>query len=206
MSGSAARRELTSAVLASAAAGGLALFAAGQTWVTFSVLRQAPLPPVGGSLPGSSYAPVVPAAALVLLAAAVALLAVRGTGRTAVGALVTVGGAVLAWTGARAVSGGLEETATAVPSAGQASVIEISFAWPLATVATGVVGALAGVLVVVRGRGWPAMGSRYERGTTAGGTGPAPARARTDEDRAQLAWNALDRGEDPTDPPVDRGV
>ena len=68
---------------ASAAAGGLALFAGGQTWATLSAVRPEPLPPVTGVLTGSAYAPLVPAAGLVLLAAAVALLAVRGrrTGR-----------------------------------------------------------------------------------------------------------------------------
>jgi uncharacterized membrane protein (TIGR02234 family) len=44
------------------------------------------------------------------------------------------------------------------------------------------------------------MGRRYER---SGAAAPEPAVARrpeTDEDRAQAAWKALDRGEDPTDP------
>ena len=45
------------------------------------------------------------------------------------------------------------------------------------------------------------MGQRYERT----GAGPDPAGpaagARTDDDRAQDAWKALDRGEDPTETP-----
>lgn len=205
MSASGGRRELTAAVLGSAAAGAVALFAGSSAWATYSTLRRAPLPPVSGVLDGSSYAPVVPAAGLVLLAAAVALLAVRGNGRVAVGALVTTGGAVLAWTGARALGGGLEEAAAGDPAVVQASVIDVSPSWPLATLVAGLVGALAGVLVMVRGRGWPAMGARYERRTTDGGNEPEPTRPRTDEDRAQLAWGALDRGEDPTDPPVGRG-
>ena len=45
------------------------------------------------------------------------------------------------------------------------------------------------------------MGRRYERpGSGAddrAAAGPA-ARGQTDEDRAQAAWRALDRGEDPT--------
>jgi hypothetical protein len=40
------------------------------------------------------------------------------------------------------------------------------------------------------------MGRRYER---AAATAPAPARRRSDEDRALDAWRALDRGEDPTE-------
>ena len=206
MSASAGRRELTAAVLGFAVAGAVGLFAGSQAWATYSVLRRAPLPPVSGVLDGSSYAPVVPAAGLVLLAAAVALLAVRGYGRVALGALAATGGAVLAWTGARALGGGLREAAAGEPAAVQASVVDIAPAWPLATLVAGLVGALAGVLVTVRGRGWPAMGARYERRTTDGGSEPVTTRPRTDEDRAQLAWSALDRGEDPTDPPVGRDV
>jgi uncharacterized membrane protein (TIGR02234 family) len=69
-----------------------------------------------------------------------------------------------------------------------------------------VLAAAVGVLVVLRGRGWPAMGRRYER--PAGQTETAarrPERVRTDEDRSQDAWKAMDRGEDPTDlPPATR--
>ena len=96
----AVRSELTAAMLGSAAAGGLALFAGGQTWATLSAVRPEPLPPVTGVLAGSTHAPLVPAAGLVLLAAAVALLAVRAGGRTAVGVLMAVSGAALAWTAA----------------------------------------------------------------------------------------------------------
>jgi len=64
----------------------------------------------------------------------------------------------------------------------------------------GLLAIAVGLLVVVRGRGWPAMGRRYER--PAGQMEAATARrapARTDEDRAQDAWRAMDRGEDPTE-------
>jgi uncharacterized membrane protein (TIGR02234 family) len=64
-------------------------------------------------------------------------------------------------------------------------------------VAAGLLGAAAGLLVVARGRQWPGMGRRYERSGSSP-TAPSPARAQTDEDRAQAAWQALDRGEDPT--------
>ena len=41
------------------------------------------------------------------------------------------------------------------------------------------------------------MGRRYERGATAAGAGRRRGRPETDEDRAQAAWKALDRGDDP---------
>ena len=195
------RREMTAAVLASAVAGGLALFAGGQTWATLAAVRPAPLPPVTGVLTGSTHAPLVPAAGLVLLAAAVALLAVRAGGRTAVGVLMSISGVALVWTAGRALAGGLRDAAAEVPVVVGTPVTDISVVWPAATVVAGVLGALAGLLVVLRGRRWPAMGSRYERGTAQGAGTPVPVRPRTDEERAHLAWRALDRGEDPTDLP-----
>jgi uncharacterized membrane protein (TIGR02234 family) len=195
-----ARRELTATVLASAAAGGLALFAAGQTWATFSAVRPEPLPPVAGVLAGSAHAPLVPAAGLVLLAAAVALLAVRGSGRAAVGLLMAVAGGALLWSGLRALSGGLAESAGEVLAVAGTPVVAVSAVWPGATVLAGVLGAGAGAFTVLRGRRWPAMGGRYERTPSRDGGRAAAPRPRTAEEQAQLAWQALDRGEDPTDP------
>jgi uncharacterized membrane protein (TIGR02234 family) len=201
----AGRRELSTAVLAAAAAGALALSAGGQAWASVTGQRQPPLPPVTGVLTGADAAPLVPATGLVLLAAAVALLAVRGAGRVAVGLLMAVAGGVLAWSGTRALTGGLDAAAADLPGFGGTRLTgSVSGAWPVLTVVAGVLGVGAGLLVVLRGRGWPVMGRRYERpagqdGAGAGGT-RSPARPETDEDRAQAAWKALDRGEDPTDP------
>ena len=104
--GSAARRELGAAVLGLVAAGALALIAGGQTWARVVVERSAPLPPVESTLTGGEAVPLVPAAGLVLLASAVALLAVRGVARVAVGLLAAVAGgswcgpACVRWPGA----------------------------------------------------------------------------------------------------------
>jgi uncharacterized membrane protein (TIGR02234 family) len=195
-----ARRELTAAVLGAVLAGALALIAGGQAWAQVTAQREAPLPPVSGVLSGADAAPLVPAAGLVLLAAAVALIAVRGLGRAVVGLLMAVAGGLLGWSGLRALTGGLD-AAAAEQFPGRADVAaEISAAWPILAVLAGLLGVAAGLLAVLRGRTWPAMGRRYERP----GTEPAvaaAARPETDEDRAQAAWKALDRGEDPTDPP-----
>ncbi len=202
MVSAAARRELSTAVLASVAAGGLALFAGGQTWATISAVRPEPLPPVTEVLSGSTHAPLVPAAGLVLLAAAVALLAVRGAGRTAVGVLMAVSGAGLAWTSVRALAGGLRDAAVGGPLVVGTPVVEVTGVLPAVVLAAGLLGIGAGLLNAVRGRRWPAMGRRYERTDAPGGGRQVP-RPETDEDRAQLAWRALDRGEDPTDPASD---
>jgi uncharacterized membrane protein (TIGR02234 family) len=205
------RRELTAAVVGAVLAGALALSAGGQGWAQVTAQREAPLPPVTGVLTGTDAAPLVPAAGLVLLAAAVALLAVRGLGRAAVGLLMALAGGVLAWSGVRALTGGLDAAAAQVFPGRTAVATEISVAWPVLAVLAGVLGVAAGLLAVLRGRTWPAMGRRYERSGAERTGPPAPAaaaarRPETDEDRAQAAWKALDRGEDPTDqaPPGDR--
>jgi uncharacterized membrane protein (TIGR02234 family) len=197
-----ARRELTAAVLGAVLAGALALISGGQDWARVSVDRPPPLPPVTGVLTGADAAPLVPATGLVLLAAAVALFAVRGTGRLVVGLLMAVAGGVLAWSGVRALAGGLDVAAAPLPGAGSARAggasVDLTAGWPLLAVVAGVLGVAAGLLVVLRGRRWPGMGRRYERSGPSA-EGAAQARPQTDEDRAQAAWKALDRGEDPTD-------
>jgi uncharacterized membrane protein (TIGR02234 family) len=70
--------------------------------------------------------------------------------------------------------------------------------WAALALVAGVLGVLAGLLLVLRGRSWPGMGRRYERTGTAPRPAPAPARPETEEDRHQAAWKALDRGDDPT--------
>ena len=193
MTGSAPRRELTTAVLGGAVAGALALVAGGQAWAEVTTQRPAPLPPVVAVLSGADAAPLVPATGLVLLAAALALLAVRSAGRVVVGLLMAVAGGVLVWSGIRVLTGSFDGTVAGVP-AGGASAVDVAAAWPLVAAAAGALGAVTGLLVVLRGRSWPGMGRRYERGRDAA----APRLAASDEDRAQTAWKALDRGEDPT--------
>ncbi|SHH30690.1 Trp biosynthesis-associated membrane protein [Geodermatophilus nigrescens] len=191
---STARRETGTALAGCALAGALALSAGGQSWSTVTVTRRPPLPPVTETLTGSSLAPLVPAAGLLLLAAAVAVLAVRGAGRVAVGVLVVLAGGALAWSGLRVLTGGADP---GTAGAGEERSAEVAAAWPVLVLVAAAVAVAAGVLVVLRGRRWPGMGRRYERAGA-----PAPARPRTDEDRALDAWRALDRGDDPTDDPT----
>ena len=195
------RRELTAAVVGAVVAGALALSSGGQAWATVTAERDAPLPPVTAELTGSDAAPLVSATGVVLLAAAVALLAVRGAGRRLVGLLMAVAGGVLGWSGVRALTGGLADAATELPAVGRVAgqvTVDVAATWPALAIAAGVLGAAAGLLAVLRGGNWPAMGRRYERAGAE--TPPAPTRPLTDDDRAQAAWTALDRGEDPTDP------
>ena len=197
----AGRRELTLAVLGSALAGGLALSSSSQTWVRATVLRQPPLPPTSGVLTGGQAAPLVSACGLLLLAAAVAVIAVRGVARAAVGLLVAVAGGALAWSGFAGVTGRIDVDAADVGAAlgleDSRVTTAVDAGWPVVALVAGVLAVLVGLLVVLRGRSWPGMGRRYERGT--GDAAPsAPRRPVSEEDRHQAAWKALDRGEDPT--------
>jgi uncharacterized membrane protein (TIGR02234 family) len=200
------RRELPLAVLGCAAAGALALSASSQRWLDVTIDRQPPLPPATEALTGSQAAALVPACGLLLLAAAVAVIAVRGLGRSVVGLLVAAAGGVLGWSGLRALTGGLGVGAADVDGVvglGNARVTSSVVApWPALTLAAGVLAVLVGLLVVLRGRLWPGMGRRYERTGTAGAPSARPARPETPEDRHQAAWKALDRGEDPTADPT----
>lgn len=206
------RRELTAAIAGSVLAGGLALSSSSQPWAHVTVLREAPLPPVSAVLDGSDAAPLVSACGLLLLAAAVAVIAVRGLARAALGLLVAVAGGVLGWSGIAGLTGSLGVDPGDV--AGTSTLGETGLdtdpvhAWPLLALVAGVLAVLTGALVVLRGRRWPGMGRRYERGPgaptgTATGAPDAPAPARparpvSAEDQHQAAWKALDRGEDPT--------
>ncbi len=181
-----ARREPAAAVVGALVAGGLALVAGGQPWARVVTERPAPLPPVESVLQGGDVAPLVPAGGLLLLAAAGALLAVRGLARLGVGMLVAAAAAVLAWSGLRALLWGVEAGA---PEVAESSV---AVAWPALALAAGLLGLAVAALVVARGRGWAGMGSRYER------SGPGARRA-ADPDRSRDAWAELDRGHDPTD-------
>jgi uncharacterized membrane protein (TIGR02234 family) len=204
-----ARRELTTAVLGAAVAGGVALFAAGQRWAEVTAVRRPPLPPVSGALTGSAAAPLVPAMGLLLLAAGVALVAVRGAVRIAIGLVLAVAGGVLGWAGIGALAGRLDAGGAGLPVSGDdlaTARVDLTPAWPVVVLVAGLLAVATGVLVVLRGRTWPGMGRRYQRpGDPAAAPGGvvAPAREQTDDERAQAAWRALDRGLDPTADPAE---
>ncbi|NUU21608.1 MAG: TIGR02234 family membrane protein [Streptomycetaceae bacterium] len=141
---------------------------------------------------GSAVSKMPTALGLLGLAAAVAVLATRGRGRQMVGALLVLAGAGIIVT---AVSGASDRSALDSVAATKAAVEGVHAAevthtfWPWVTALGGALILLGGLVVILRGRAWPGMGSRYE----APG-GRAPRRTTTSADM----WNALDRGEDPT--------
>lgn len=157
------------------------------TWAT--VQQRGTLDTTDVQVFGSELVPVAAAAGWLGLAAVVAIHATRGVGRAVVGTLLAVAGlAVAGWAGERAVN--LDSAAEAAV-AGDA-VPELISTTPAAAIGTAVAGgviAAAGVLTVVRGSRWPSMGRRYERSDQVGSRGTTT---------AHDAWDALDRGDDPT--------
>jgi hypothetical protein len=162
------------AVAACVLGAGLALLATSRTWAVETEVRPAPLPPLRAARTGADLLPWLPALAFVALAGAGALLATRGLLRVAVGVLLILAGA------------GLAGGATTRLTAGASPL------WCLTTTLGGVLVGAAGTLTVLHGRTWPGMAARYER--------PAPASSGSSKRPVSKAdlWDALDRGDDPT--------
>jgi hypothetical protein len=96
-------------------------------------------------------------------------------------------GALLAVRGtARRLLGGLLVSTGAGVAVGA---LTVSGGWPVLAAVGGVAVVVAGALTIARSGHWPAMGTRYER----------PARNRHHAAHPEQLWEALDRGEDPTD-------
>jgi hypothetical protein len=172
------RRELTGAVVACALGAAIALLAAARTWRVEAATRS-PVPLPAHDVTGTNVLPWLPAVALVGLAGAGALLAVRGRTRSALGGLLAVVGLLL-------VAAAAYGTTTARGG---------RVVFPVLLGLGGLLIAYAGWRALRRGASWPALGSRYER--------PAPEPVdqveRSGPSRSDVAmWDALDRGEDPT--------
>jgi len=192
------RRSLAMMLLFAVLGASVVLAAVGRTWATGTVAFQGT--PLRVSVSGSETTGLPGALALVGLASAVAVFAVRGVGRRLVGLLLALAGAgtVVAAVGAATGTAALDRKADTAVGISRAAVGAVGHtAWPWAVVVGGLLLVLAGLLVVARGRDWPGMSSRYE--APAGrSVVPSTASASRAETPADL-WKALDRGEDPTE-------
>lgn len=200
-------RALLLASAGCALGGGLAFYAASRGWVEVVLPRPEPLGPELSVRTGTSAVTWLPAAALVALGGAGGLIASRGRARPVIGLLLVLSGVALTVGTALAwwrLSGSSQSPAGRAGASGSG--------WPaLLCVAAGLLVTGCGVLAVGRGASWPVLGARYERGDRGGsGRTPEPAAPGTSDrgpgqgleagpiSAAQI-WDAIDRGEDPTD-------
>lgn len=201
------RRELSVAVLLATAAGAVGLLAGSRPWFDLTVVRDSPLPPAEATVAGGTVSPLVPGLSLVVLAAAAGLLATRRWGRVLIGLAVLAAGvgmfvATAPWLGD--VSGARVQELAAAVNLPSGAVGDARADGPLVALAAAVLAVATGALTAVRSRRWPALGSRYDapaptaRASPTGTPGPpaGPTKATPASDRE--VWDALDRGEDPT--------
>jgi uncharacterized membrane protein (TIGR02234 family) len=186
------RRLLAYTVVVCLGGAGLALYGVTRVWSVVVTARPG-LSDVRATRTGAEVLPWLPALALVGLAGAGALLATRGRARRILGGVLAgVGGGIVA--GAVAGRVGLD---TGVAAGG-------GVVWPAACVLGGVLVALGGWRAVRQGHRWPSMGARYERrpADPVGDPGTDQSRAAGPVDTrpvdTRAAWDALDRGDDPT--------
>jgi uncharacterized membrane protein (TIGR02234 family) len=191
------RIGLIAAVLLDLLGAAIALLVSSRTWQTIHVDRNG-LQALRTDLTGHTVDGTVAALAVVGLAAAVAVLATRGTLRRIVGLVLAAAGLTMLWLSiaARGAVGTGEARSDVadkhhgVVLSGASFRVTTHAVWPWLSALGGVFVLAAGVLVAARGHRWKAMSARYEA--------PAPddetARARAD----LSMWNALERGDDPT--------
>ena len=172
-------------------AGGIALFASGREWVTFTV-EQAPLAPLHGGASGHVVAGAATPLSLVVLAGVVAFPATRAFGRRTAGLLVGLAGAGLMVT---AIQVALEPRHAVAREAarltGRLNVTPTSAvltAWPWVMIVLGAFALAIGLMTVFYARHWPAMGRRYDAGV--------PAKPGAVDETSM--WDRLDQGDDPT--------
>ncbi|NED93859.1 Trp biosynthesis-associated membrane protein [Phytoactinopolyspora alkaliphila] len=196
------RREYLGTLLLLAAGGVLGLVSAGRSWAM--VHLRTSFAESSTAVSGNDLAPLVSAVPLVALAAVVLVPAVRGAGRrVAGGLLVLLAGAAIAATVVVAADlrGRVRQWVLDAPGQSD-SVVEVTTypAWPALVMLGSVMVAVAGGLIALRGPAWPGMGSRYERPGSARGTGRQPKELDTTQSKPNPAeaWDALDRGDDPT--------
>jgi uncharacterized membrane protein (TIGR02234 family) len=191
-----ARRELRLAVLLCLLGSAVVLLAAAQTWVTVDEPGRLTIAAVPSLVSGTEVTGLVRPLGIVGLAGVLALAATRSWGRVVVGALLAAAGAGVIVNVALALHRGLA-TDLAVFSYGPAPpAVHQHRTWAVVTLVGGVLLAAAGLLVALRGRRWVALSSSYEP-PTAGQEPPAatePGSPLTEKG----AWDALDRGDDPT--------
>jgi uncharacterized membrane protein (TIGR02234 family) len=174
-------RGLKAALAGCLLSAALLLFGAGRAWAKVAYPDR-PRTVTGHDLVGS-----LTTWGLIALAGVVAVAATRRWGRILVGATLVASGTTAAALTADAIREveirvlelDVLRRLTVTPTALDLTV------WPYITLAGGALLAATGVLVAARGPSWAGLSTKYD----------APSRPPTEGD----LWDAMDRGEDPTD-------
>jgi uncharacterized membrane protein (TIGR02234 family) len=198
--GGSARRGLAVALVGLLAAALVLWLAAGSVWL------HVPAGDAGdaGDPTGADLVALVGAAAPISLAAIGGLVASRGAGRRVVGGVVALAGvAVLA--GALDVVLRPERAAArwAGPAGSPGALAVEPTGWAWAGVLAGALLVAVGGAAVARAAAWPAMSARYERAPAGPRSAPVSGPAGTAGGQGEPAsmrdaWDAQDRGDDPT--------
>jgi uncharacterized membrane protein (TIGR02234 family) len=181
-----ARRELLTAAGLCVLGAALVLVALSRAWISHRI-GTAPLPSRTETVVGTHLASGARPLALVGVAGVAAVPATRRLGRLLVGVVVALAGVGVVLVVARALidPAGAVRRAPLLVDAHIGGAVGLG-GWPYVALLGALLLVAAGLLIVVRGRSWASMSSRYD----------APAQ-RPREGEASL-WEALDRGEDPT--------
>jgi tryptophan-associated transmembrane protein len=194
----------------------LAAYAVTRTW-SLQLTPRTGMSDLRTARTGTDAAPWVIGLALVALAGTGALLATRGVVRRVLGVLLTLAGLGVA-------AGAIVARAGVDPGAAGAG----ANVWPVVGVLGGLIIVAGGATTVRVGGGWPAMSARYDRkvaapappqvrrsspgddassaggassgdgGSSAGGASSASGAPSLEPVDHRAAWDALDRGDDPT--------
>lgn len=183
-----ARRAPAVAILSCALGGLLVLLTGGRQWAHTTLAGVDGAGRSTLSVAGHQVAPSITALGIALLALAAATLASNGILRRIVGVLVVlVAGAAI---GVAVTARGDVSSALRHREVGPTgfAVHASANGWWIVTLIGGLLALAAGVLTVFHSDGWSRMGEKYD----------APSARRPTKDPATVAWDALDRGEDPT--------
>lgn len=213
------RRGLLLAVAGCLASAAVILLASGQTWLEVALVREPPLPSVREAFTGGDVLDSLVPLGILVGAAGLVLVATGRAGRLVVGVVLVVAGILvlapvaffldddgaltaMSWVQA------YEEPGSSLYPERDVSLVPAVFALLGGGMSTGI-----GIFTLIRRRGWPVMGTRYERGpravTTTGGGGSQGGEAQGLSAAAApvgetAMWAAMERGEDPTATPVAR--
>ncbi|GGO47878.1 membrane protein [Citricoccus zhacaiensis] len=197
------------AVLWAIAAGAIILGTGAQTWIESTQISG--LPGDSVTTTGNEAAAVVPAMALVGMAAGIALSMARRIGRWITSLLLLLAGAATAWSSLQAALDPAGAARTQVSEASGTTADAGAYAvtaWPWLTLVGGILLFLCGLAVILFGRRWTTT-RRYEAapatrtatgatGATAATTAVAPDAGDTEDLDEIDAWDELSRGQDPT--------